>query len=132
LIVYIFDRVLKFKPQAARLCNLTANGRLRRYKPRLRCLNGRLFDCDLHLKRLRIKSNQDIAFFYPVVIINQNLRDLPADARSDEGDIAVHVSIVSRNGVPRVKDPGDDDEDDEQYANDNERAARSKFLKDGI
>jgi len=90
-----------------------------------------LVDCDLHLKRLRIQPNQDIAFFYPVVIINQNLRDLSAHARGDESDIAVHVSIVSRNGMPCVKNPGNDDEDNQQHADNNECAARSKFLKNG-
>ena len=86
----------------------------------------------MHLKWLRIELNQDIAFFYPVIVINQNLRDLAAHARRNESDIAVHVSIVSRNGVPCMKNPGNDDENDRQHAKDDKRAARSKFLKDKI
>jgi hypothetical protein len=98
----------------------------------LRRINGRLFDCDLDLKRLRIEPNQDIAFFHTVIVINQNLRDLAAHARRNESDIAVHVSVVSRNGVPRVKDPGNGDKNDKQHAKDDKRAARSKFLKNGM
>jgi hypothetical protein len=120
--------VLKFETKTSRLTKLTAHRRLGYDQICLRGVNRSLFDGDLHLKRLRIELNHYVAFFYPVVVINQNLRDLSADARGDESDIAVHVSIVSRNGMPCVKNPGNDDEDEEQHTDNNEGAARSKFF----
>ena len=55
--------MLKFEPQAARLCDLTPHGRLRGYKLRLRRIDRSLFDRDLDAIRFRVELNEDVANF---------------------------------------------------------------------
>jgi hypothetical protein len=39
----------------------------------------------------------------------------------NEGDVTIHIGIVGRDGVPRVKDSRDDDEDNHDRAEHSER-----------
>jgi hypothetical protein len=109
------------------LSDLTAHRRLCHYKLSLRRIDSGLLDCDLHAIRLRIELDQNITFFHAVVVVNQNASDLSAHARCHESYIAIHVSVVGRDRVPRMKNSRDDHKDNYQRTEDNERDAQSTF-----
>src|SRR5262249_14045626 len=102
---------------------------LRRHQLRLRRIDCRLFDGELHLQRLRIELDQNIAFFYPVIVIHQHTRNLSPNTRGNERDITVYVSVISRNGVPGVKRFRDYDEDDDGRADDDQGSSQPAFFR---
>ena len=49
---------------------------------------------------------------HPVVVVDENARDLAADPGGNEGHVAVHVRIVGRNGVESLQGPRNADHKD--------------------
>jgi hypothetical protein len=114
LIVHIFNRVLKFEAQTSGLTDLTAHHSLRHHEVRLRGIDRCLFDRHLHAKWLRVELNQHIAFLYAIIVIDQYSQDLTWYPRRYERYIAIHVSVIGRDGMPGAKNPRDDNENNDQ------------------
>ena len=72
---------------------------------RLGRLDCRLLDGDSSPIGLFVQIDEKITPAHPVVVIDENARDLAADPGGNEGHVAVHERIVSRNGVESVQDP---------------------------
>ena len=66
---------------------------------RLGRVDSRLLDGDGGPIGLLVQFDEKIAPAHPVVVIDENARDLAADPGGNEGHVAVHESIVGRNGV---------------------------------
>ena len=91
-------------------------------------IDRRLFDRHLHSIRLGIEFDQHVAFFHPVVILDQNARHLARDARGDKSDVAIHVGVVRGYGIQRVQNFGDSqDERDHHQQDDNREQPPSPF-----
>ena len=116
LIVHVFNRVLEFEAQASGLPNLTAHRGLCHNQISLHGIDRGLLDRDLHAIRFRIELDENVAFFDPIIVIDKDARDLSAHTRRHERDVAIHISVISRNGVPRVKGFRDYDKDDDDRA----------------
>ena len=71
-----------------------------------RRIDSRLFDRDRDLKRLLVQLDQKVAFAHPVVVVDENARDLAFDAGGDERDVTVDICVIRRNRVERRLDPG--------------------------
>jgi hypothetical protein len=59
---------------------------------------------------LRVKLNQHVAFFHPIVVVDQNTGYLAADPRRDERHIPIHIGVIGRHGVKRTDEARDSDE----------------------
>ena len=116
LIVHVLNRVGEFETQAPRRGHFTAHGGLGHHEVRLRGIDRGLLDRDLHAIRLRVQLDQHVALLHPVVILDQHPSHLTHDARCDEGHIAVHIGIIGRDGVQRVDDSWDDDEENNKHS----------------
>ena len=55
---------------------------------------------------LLVQFDEKVALVHAVVVVDENPGNLAADAGGDEGHVAVHESVVGRNGVERLPDPG--------------------------
>ena len=75
-------------------------------KVRRRRIDGRLFDRDCDLKRLLVQFDQKVSLVHPVVVVDEDARDLAFDAGGDERHVTVDVGVVGRNRVERRLDPG--------------------------
>ena len=120
--------MLKFETQAAGLPYLTSGSGLRHNKIGLRGVDRSLFDRDLDAKRFRIQLNEHVALLNSIVVVHEDSRDLSADTRSDERDVAVDEGVVSRNGMPGVKRFRDYDEDQDDRADDDQGSSQSVFF----
>ena len=123
LVVHVFDRVLQFEAQAARLPDLAAHRGLGRYQLRLRGIDRRLFDRDLHAIRLGVELDQHVAFLHAVVVVDEDARDLARDARRDKSYVAIHISVISRDRVPGVKSFRDYEQQEQRPGDDDQRLA---------
>ena len=73
---------------------------------RRRRIDSRLFDRDCDLKRLLVEFDQQVSLAHPVVVVDEDARDLAPDAGGDECHVTVHIGVVGRNRVERRLDPG--------------------------
>ena len=73
---------------------------------RRRRIDSRLFDGDCDLKRFLVEFDQQVSLTYPVVVVDEDARDLAPDAGGDECHVTVHIGVVGRNRVERRLDPG--------------------------
>ncbi len=76
-----------------------AHPRLGRRQVGLGCRQGGPLDRHLNLERFLVEPDQEVALLDAVVVIHKDLAHLARDPRSDEGDVAVDVSVVSRHRV---------------------------------
>ena len=91
-----------FQRRLLGLCFDTAHRGVGRLQVRLCGIDGRfLLRRPRSSKRLLVQFGEKIAFAHAVVVIHQNPGNLAADAGRDESHMAVHVSVVGRNGVER-------------------------------
>ena len=61
------------------------------------CCRGydlRLFYRDRDLKRLLVQLDQKVSFAHPVVVVDQNPRNLTFDAGGYERDVTVDVCVI--------------------------------------
>ena len=82
---------------------------LGRHQVRLGRHHGGLLDLDLNLVGFLVELDQQVPFLHAVVVIHQDLGHLARHARSDEGDVAVDVSVVGGNGVECRYQPRNDE-----------------------
>src|SRR5689334_6951298 len=66
----------------------------------------RLFRVNGNLIRLPIEFDEDVTLANSVVVVNFHSDDLPGYAGGNEGNVAVHVGVVGRNGGKCVIDEG--------------------------
>ena len=106
-VVDVIDGVLQFPAQAHGLGLDPAH--LHRGRDQIRPCNidGRLFFSDCVLEGLLVQLDENISLVNAVVVIDQHPRYLPAYASRNERDVAVHESVVRRDGVEGQLDPGD-------------------------
>ena len=71
-----------------------------------RRIDSRLFDRDRDLKGLLVQLDQKVSFAHPVVVVDEDPRNLASDAGGDERDVTVDVCVIRRNRVERRLDPG--------------------------
>jgi hypothetical protein len=128
LVVHVFDGVLELVTSAASLGHLPAHGGLRGDEVGLGRFQGCLLDGDLHAVRLLVEHNEDVSFVDAVIVIDEDLRDLPGNARGDEGDVAVHISVVGGFGVEgregHLRHDHENDDGDRDQSDPAERAPR--------
>ena len=105
LVVHVLDGAHELETRAARLPRPpAAHVRVGHDQLGLRDLHRRLPDGDLHPVRLRVELDEHVAFLDAVVVLHEHAGHLPGHARRDEGDVAVHVGVIGGNGVQRVED----------------------------
>jgi hypothetical protein len=56
------------------------------------------------------QAQQHVAFFHPIVVVDQNTGYLAADPRRDERHIPIHIGVIGRDGVKRADDKRDSNE----------------------
>jgi len=64
-----------------------------------------LFTATGGLIRLLVQFDEKITPAHPVVVIDENARDLAANPGGNEGDMTVHECVVGRNGVESIQNP---------------------------
>jgi len=101
LVIDVFDRTGKFEAQTAHLPHQTSHSGLCHDEVRLSGVDRCLFDRDLNLIWLGVKFDEHVAYFHAIVIVDQHACHLAADARRNEGYIAVHICVVGRDSVQR-------------------------------
>ena len=115
LIVHVFDRPDYLETRTSSLGYRTAGGGLRHHQFGLGRDDSRLFNRHLHTIRLRIEFHQDIPFFHPVVIFDQDPGHLSGDARSDKGYVTIYVGVVSRDSIEGADNFGDAEEQGDHH-----------------
>jgi hypothetical protein len=103
LVIDVFDRTGKFETLTPHLTHQTSHSGLCHDEIRLSGVDRCLFDRDLNLIWLRVKFDEHFAYFHAIVIVDQNACHLTADARRNEGHIAVHIRVVGRDRVQRTE-----------------------------
>ena len=88
----------------------------------LRRVDRRLLDGDRGPVGLLVQLDEKIAAVHPVVVVDEDARDLAADAGGNEGHVAVHERVVGRNGVEGFHDPRNAERKDAEQ----DQAARSR------
>ena len=63
-------------------------------------------------------GDEEVAAVHAVVVVDEDPCHLATDARGDEGDMAVHVGVVGRDGVERFDGPRNAEPQDERQAHD--------------
>ena len=63
------------------------------------CIHRSLLNCYLNPVGLRVQLDQHITFLDPIVVVDQNVRDLSTYPRRHKRDVAVHVGIIGRDGT---------------------------------
>ena len=71
-----------------------------------RRIDSRLFDRDRDLKWLLVQLDQKVSFAHPVVVVDENARNLAFDAGGHERHVTVDVGVIGRNRVEGRLDPG--------------------------
>ena len=66
----------------------------------------RLLFGDRVLEWLLVQLGEKLAIADTIVVIDQHAGDLAADARRHEGDMAVHIGVIRRDGVQGQVQPG--------------------------
>ncbi len=102
LIVDLFDGVLELESIGAGLGHQSPNLVFSHFQIRSGGGHHGLLQIDLNLVGLLIEFDKHIPFANPVVIVDQNFGHLARHAGRDEGDVAVHVSVVGRDREQRA------------------------------
>ncbi len=77
-----------------------------RVQVRLGSHQGGLLDLDLNLIGGLVELDEEVPFFYAVVVVDKDADDLPGHPGSYERDVAVDVGIVRADGVEGGNDVG--------------------------
>ena len=106
LVVDVLHRVLQCSAPAHGLCFKAAHFGLGHLQVRRCGIDSRLFDRDCDLKGFLVQLDKKVAFAHPVVVVDEDPRDLALNARGHESDVTVDIRIVGRNRVEGRLDPG--------------------------
>ena len=106
LVVDVLHGVLQRPAPAHGLRFDAAHFGLGHLQVRRRRIDSRLFDRDCDLKRLLVQLDQKVSLAHPVVVVDEDARNLAFDAGGHERDVTVDVGVIGRNGVERRLDPG--------------------------
>jgi hypothetical protein len=98
VVVEVLDRILQFPARAHRLCFETARRGHGHLQVRVLRVDGGLLLGDRDLIRLLVQLGDEVAFAHTVIVIHQNPGDLACDAGSHERHVAIHISVIRRNG----------------------------------
>ena len=69
--------------------------------------------------------------FHPVIVINKHASHLSDHARCHERDVAIHISIVGRDRMPRVENARNNDEEKDKRRDRDEEIAHAMILGRG-
>ncbi len=105
LVVHQFDGVLQSEAFAAHLGHLRAHVGLGGDEIGFRGIDRRLLDVHLHLVRLGIEFDEQVAFLHTIIVVDQHARHLPTDAWRNESHVAIHISVVGRDRVQGMDHP---------------------------
>ncbi len=106
LILQTLDRMLQIEALTVRQSREALILGLRGQQIGLRNSNLCFRDVDFDLIGLFVQRHEQVALMHPVVIVHQNAHHVTGNARRDEGDMTVHVSVVGGDGFEREDDPG--------------------------
>ena len=104
LVVHVLDGVSELESLAPCLRHQSPHGRLGHNEVCFGNVNSRLLYRHLDAKRLRIELDEHVAFAHTAIVVHQHLHHLAGNARRNKGDVAIHISIVGRDGVQTTQD----------------------------
>ncbi len=131
LIIHVLNRMGEFETQAPRRGHFTAHCGLGYNEVRLRGIDRGLLDRDLYAIRLRVELDEHVAFLHPVVVLNKHAGHLTDDARCDESHVTIHIGIIGRDGVPRVDNAWNDNEEKDERCDRDQDIAHAMILGRG-